>query len=125
MLTLAVRGAVQISQDQPELISDGVFRMVSGILDLNHLLIEDLVAIHFTVTKDLVSLNPATGLRKSGYVDVPLFCSQEPEYAGGLERCVRVLVFFAAKEKYSPAPLYLDGAEKIRPDLYPRILKEE
>ena len=118
MITQAVRGAVQIPGDNREDIRKGVAEVLKKLLEENRLTPEDLVSIQFTVTGDLVSLNPAAALRTGGYGEVPLFCAREPEYPDSLPRMIRVLLTFQVPEKIRAVPVYLDGAEKLRPDLF-------
>ena len=118
MVAQAVRGAVQIPADSRDAIEAGVQKVIKGILEANRLKPGSLVSIQFTVTDDLVSMNPASALRTGGYRDIPLFCSREPEYPGALPRMIRALVTFNTRRRIRPVPVYLDGAEKLRPDLF-------
>ena len=79
---------------------------------------DDIISIVFSQTKDLNAMNPATALRQAGFSQVPLFCCQEPEYAGSLQRTIRVLLTFNTPERRKAAPVYLDGAEALRTDLF-------
>jgi len=69
------------------------------------------------MTEDLTAANPATGLRRTGFSATPLFCTQEARVDGALPRVIRVLVTYEAPEGAVPVPVYLDGAEGLRPDL--------
>ena len=113
----AVRGAIQVKKDEPEDIKKGVLKMVRTVINDNELDNDDVISINFTVTGDLVSVNPATGLRTGGFSDIPLFCSAEPECKGMLPRMIRVIIYFNTEVKRKVKPVYLDGAEKLRPDL--------
>ncbi len=117
MFVRAVRGAVQIEKDQPRQIVEGVGRLVTGLMDSNSLDREHIISIQFTVTGDIRSKNPAAALRTFGFDDVPLFCSMEPEMEGSLPRIVRVLLTVETGTGSPLQPLYLGGAEKLRPDL--------
>ena len=117
MVVRVVRGAVQIQEDRAESVEYGVGRLVHGLMKKNSLVEEQLISIQFTITEDLQSKNPAGALRRFGFASVPLFCSQEPKIQNMLPRIDRVLVT-VEKENGSPLlPLYIDGAEKLRPDL--------
>lgn len=115
----AIRGAVQIERDEKSLVASGVVEMIEKIVTENKIEIEDIVSIFFTVTGDITSINPAAALRAdSGYEDTPLFCAQEPETTGSMPRVVRVLVTCNNFDKTKKAKhVYLNGAERLRPDL--------
>ncbi len=117
MRTRAVRGAVQISKDSVELIERNVGELVKTIIKVNGINEEDIISIQFTITGDLRSKNPAAALRKYGFETVPLFCSLEPDIEGAMERVIRVLVTFDQAAGDPIVPVYLYGAEKLRPDL--------
>ncbi len=118
MSVQSVRGAIQISADLPEFVDKGVIRMIDKILSENSISGNDLVNIQFTITGDLKSRNPATALRKGGYSEIPLFCSLEPDCEGMLPMMIRTLITFNTENKKKMVPVYLDGAEKLRPDLF-------
>lgn len=111
----ALRGAV-CTEDSPEAIELAIKTLFQQLYSKNTIKDENLVSIQFTITSDLQSLNPATALRKAGFASqVPLFCSQEPEIKGMLKKVIRVLItgYFDSK----PIPIYINGAEVLRPDL--------
>ena len=75
------------------------------------------MSVQFTVTDDLTELNPATALRKSGFAKtIPLFCSAEPKIKTGLSKTIRILIYYYGRK--NPIPVYLNGAEILRPDIY-------
>lgn len=111
----AIRGAVCVENTADSIIS-GVKQLYEQILEKNNFKTEDAVSIQFTITQDLTKLNPAAALRKSGYgSDIPLFCSQEPQIEGMLEKVIRILITVYQEKK--PVAVYLNGAEILRPDL--------
>lgn len=90
--------------------------MYRELLEQNAILEDDIVSVMFTVTTDLTALNPATALRKAGFAkSVALFTAAEPCIANSLPRVIRVLVTYYGSKK--PVPVYLNGAEALRPDL--------
>jgi chorismate mutase len=115
-----IRGAVCCA-NTPDSIVAGVEHLGTALFHDNNLAAHDIVSIQFTVTEDLTALNPATALRWSsvGLVasQCALFCSQEPRYEGSLPGVVRVLITAYMDEGAHPVSAYLDGAEKLRPDL--------
>ncbi|MBI9104087.1 MAG: chorismate mutase [Spirochaetales bacterium] len=114
----AVRGAIQVEKDEPSFIESGVQRMIEEVIKKNSLEYEDLISIQFSITPDLQSKNPAAALRIEGFSTIPLFCSAEPQCDGMLPRMIRTIVMFNTTTKIDVTPVYLDGAEKLRPDLF-------
>jgi chorismate mutase len=115
--TRAVRGAIQVAEDVASAIHAAAIRLVERVLSANSISVDDIVSILFSVTTDLKSANPATGLRQKGFDSTPLMCAQEPEVRGAMPRVVRVLVTYEARRRRPVVPIYLDGAEALRPDL--------
>lgn len=116
---VALRGAV-CCENTKEDITKNVCLMCNEVFKQNNLLAQDLVSIQFSITNDITVLNPATALR-TGQVcinvsEVPLFCCQEAFIEGGMKKVVRVLIH-AYMNEFSPRHhVYLNGAEKLRPD---------
>ena len=119
MSICALRGATGVSEDSPEAIVKSVRECFEALLAENHLSEADLACILFTITSDLQSKNPAGALRESGHGScVPLFCMQEPEIKGMMPRCVRILLVLK-EERSGLVPVYINGAERLRPDQFP------
>jgi len=120
---LAVRGAVQLSENGREAIWDASVQLVREIMKVNSIGEDDIVSVLFSMTEDLTEGNPATGLRRAGFSDVPLFCLQEARVTGGMPRVIRVLLTFGARRGFlmrrlaRPVPVYMGGAAQLRPDL--------
>lgn len=114
----AVRGATQVQSDDKILIAEAVQELYVRIRELNHLSAESIVSLQFTVTSDLHALNPATALRSFGEVShIPLFCMQEPDIEGMMERTIRCLIHYYAPQDHFPTPAYLRGTSVLRPDI--------
>src|SRR6185295_7301895 len=72
----------------------------------------------FTATPDLDSDFPAHAARRLGWTDVPLLGAMEMAVPGALPRVVRVLLTVSgAPAGRRLAPVYLEGAARLRPDL--------
>jgi len=111
----AVRGAV-CCENTCESILAQVPQMYRELLEKNAILEDNIVSVMFTVTTDLTALNPATALRKAGFAkSVALFAAAEPCIANSLPHVIRVLVTYYGSK--TPVPVYLNGAEALRPDL--------
>ena len=122
-MTRAVRGAIQVAVDDRQVIHEAGIRLVRAVLQANGLAEPDLVSLVFSLTADLRSGNPATGLRREGFADVPLFCVQEASVEGAMPRVIRLLATFEAPASWIAAgqtraeAVYLEGARELRPDL--------
>jgi chorismate mutase len=113
----AVRGAIQVALNSSSAIEGAGARLVAGILKANAIAEDRIVSIIFSVTEDLTAANPATGLRRTGFSTIPLFCTQEARIDGAPPRIIRVLLTWESTERRAAVPVYLEGAEGLRPDL--------
>ncbi len=112
----AVRGAV-CCNNSVESISQWVPALFKSLLEQNGINETGIVSVIFSVTSDLTVLNPATALRKAGYaVSLPLFSCAEPFIEGYLPFVIRILITFYGNR--TPTPVYLNGAEVLRPDQF-------
>jgi len=116
-MTRAVRGAIQLPENSVSSIERAGTRLVNEILKQNGIAENQIVSIVFSMTEDLTAANPASGLRRTGFASTPLFCTQEARIDGALPRVIRVLVTWDSLERRITVPVYLDGAEVLRPDL--------
>lgn len=115
----AVRGATRADVDTKEEICRRVVDLIRKMCEENRLHRKRIISIQFTQTKDLISANPASALRTiEGYGNIPLFCAQEPEYEGAMERVIRILVTYEERVWRVPRPVYQNGAERLRGDLF-------
>lgn len=116
----AIRGATG-AENTAESIRKNVCQLCLSLFAENHLSPRDFVSIQFTVTGDLDALNPAAALRTGqdefDVSAIPLFCSQEPKVLGSPERMIRVMVTAYMDEAARTVPIYINGGEKLRPDL--------
>lgn len=114
-----LRGAV-CSENTKEEITKNVCTLFNQLVTLNSLSADDIVSVQFTLTKELTVLNPATALRLGKTVidtrDLALFCSQEAYIEGGMKNVIRLLVTAYTAEGEKKHNVYLNGAEKLRPD---------
>ena len=116
----AVRGAIQVPANKAEAIRASTARLLEALVLRNGLKPERIVSAIFTATPDLTADFPAHAARKLGWTDVPLLGATEVDVPGALPRVVRVLLTVEAlPSRRRLAPVYLDGAEALRPDLGP------
>ncbi len=118
MSVRAVRGAIQVAEDSAGAIRAASVRLTSELLARNALAAGRIVSLVFSITRDLTRASPAEAARSLGLPEVPLFCLQEAEVAGSMPRVIRALLTYEADGGRQPVPVYLDGAEGLRPDLF-------
>lgn len=114
----ALRGAISVDADEPELILSATRELLHQMVELNALEPEQVVSVIFTTTPDLTSAFPACAARELGWHDAALLCMSEIPVPGALPRCVRVLMHVevdaaAARGRH----LYLGAAASLRPDI--------
>jgi chorismate mutase len=114
----AVRGAIQLDQDEREHLLESVQELVRAVLDANPFGVEDLISVLFTATPDLHSEFPALAARELGLGDVPLLCTQELSIAGAMPRVVRLMAHVETDlARADIQHVYLRGAAALRQDL--------
>src|SRR5262245_28242249 len=114
----AVRGAIQVRANRAEEIRDATARLLGALFAVNHFTREQIVSAVFTATPDLDADFPAHAARRLGWTDVPLLGAVEIGVPGALPRVVRVLLTVRdVPRRIRLVPVYLDGAELLRPDL--------
>lgn len=115
---VCIRGAV-CSENTASDITKNVESLCNQIFTKNKIKSKNLISVSFSITKDITKLNPASALRKCNCViDVSktaLFCTQEAEIENMLPNVIRVMVY-AYKIGSKKSNVYLNGAEKLRPD---------
>jgi len=118
MTVRAIRGAVQLRQDDLAEMREAVVELLSEMLVRNGVSTDDLVSILFTATPDLTCGFPATAARALPLGDVPLMCAAELDIPGALPRVVRVMMHvYTDKGRRDLTHVYLRGAEALRLDL--------
>jgi chorismate mutase len=114
----AVRGAIQVDEDERTQVLDATTELLRAVLERNGLTSEDLISVVFTATPDLVSEFPAYAARQLGFVDVPLMCATEISVPGAMPRVVRLLAHVETHlARADVHHVYLRGAAALRRDL--------
>ena len=116
-MVVAVRGAIKVRANQKQAIRQAAVKLAGEIVIRNGIQIDRIISIICSLTPDLTVANPATGLRLDRFGEVPLFCVQEAAVDGQMARIVRLLVTYESPRRVRPEPVYLDGAQRLRPDL--------
>lgn len=112
-----IRGAIQVTSDEPEAVFNATTKLLSEILSRNGIESDKVVSAMFTTTPDLRSAFPAEAARSLGFSDTPLICAQEIDVPGALARVIRILLWvYTDQEKSEIQHVYLDGAEVLRKD---------
>ncbi len=118
MAVRAVRGAIQIEQDDREELLDATTELLTAVLERNGIVADDLISVVFTATPDLRSEFPAYAARKMGITDVPLLCASEIDVPGAMPRVLRLLAHVETDRSRSDLRhVYLRGAAALRTDL--------
>ena len=114
-----IRGAICVSEDQPNAILEATKTLLGAILEANPgLHSEEIASGFFTTTEDLSTAYPAQAAREMGWGEVPMICSQEIPVPDGLPRCIRVLLQWNTElSQRDIHHVYLGAAASLRPDL--------
>jgi len=114
----ALRGAISVEMDSPIDIDKAVKELFCTLLEKNALKEEELSFVLFSQTSDLKTRNAAAAVRAAGFCkEVPLFCVQEAEINGMMEKVIRVLVQVNHRREKEPSMVYLGRTAALRPDL--------
>jgi len=114
----AVRGAIQLEEDEREHVLASTRELVSAVLEANELTKDDVISIVFTATPDVHSEFPAVAARELGMGDVPLMCTQELDIAGAMPLVIRLMAHVNTRRTRSEVThVYLRGAAALRRDL--------
>jgi len=115
MNTRGLRGATTVTENKRELIIAATKELLLKISDENKLVIEDIAAIHFSLTHDLNAEFPAVAARELGWNDTPLLCMSEINVPKSLPRCIRVLLLINTdKSAKEIKHIYLRDAVGLR-----------
>lgn len=118
MAVRAVRGAIQIEQDERQEVLDATTELLTAVLERNQLGPDDLISVVFTTTPDVRSEFPAYAARQMGITDVPLLCASEIDVPGAMPRVLRLLAHVDTDLPRSEVRhVYLRGAAALRTDL--------
>jgi chorismate mutase len=114
----AVRGAVQVDDNDRAQILARTAELVAAVMARNELSPDDVISVIFTATADLTAEFPALAARQLGFQEVPLLCGTEIEVPGALPRVVRLMMHIeTAKPRSAIQHVYLHGAAALRLDI--------
>jgi chorismate mutase len=114
----AIRGATQLVEDTREQMLARVTEMVTEVMSVNDLDVDDFISVIFTATSDLVAEFPAYAARRLGFGEIPLLCARELEIEASMPRVVRMMAHVETRRARSEIThVYLHGAAALRSDL--------
>lgn len=118
MAVRAVRGAIQVERDDPDVIAADTDELLAEVMRRNEIDIDDIISVLFTMTPDLASDFPAATARRRGLAEVPLLCATEINVPTAMKRVIRLLAHIQSdRPKSAINHVYLRGAVGLRPDL--------
>jgi chorismate mutase len=114
-----VKGATTTNGTTAEDVLTATAQLLNVLIEENGIDQDDVAAVQFTTSPDLVAEFPAVAAREQlGWNDVPLMCSHEMARPGALAQCIRILIFWNTdKAQNEVKHAYLNEAAKLRPDL--------
>lgn len=114
-----IRGAITVSENDAQEILEATKELFDEVIKRNHVIYEDIVSVHLTVTADIDAEFPAKAIsQQEKWRWVPMLCSNEIAVPKGLARCIRLLLLVNSEKKISEMHhVFLRDAVVLRPDL--------
>jgi chorismate mutase len=120
LMCRGVRGATTVDADDADAIVNATADLLRAIIEANGIEEEHVASVIFTTTPDLTAAYPARAARVVGWWQTALMGCQEMDVPSGLPKTIRVLIHWNTPKPLSEIiHVYMCGAEKLRPDLYP------
>ncbi|MBO40563.1 MAG: chorismate mutase [Chloroflexota bacterium] len=118
MKVRGVRGATTSDSNSREDILLAARDLITGIIEANEIVVDDVASILFSTTADLNAEFPAVAARNLGFTNTALECLVEMNVPGSLARCIRVLMHVNSdKQQKEIRHIYLKNAKSLRADL--------
>ena len=118
MATRGIRGAITVKKNEKDAIVFATEMLLEKMISVNKVKVEDVASVIFSVTADLTKEFPAIAAREMGWLYTPLMCTNEIAVEGSLKKCIRVMMLVNSEKPQSQMKhIYLDEAQKLRPDL--------
>lgn len=116
MNIFAIRGAITVEADSAEEIIEKSVALAQTIAAENSF--DTIVSVVVSTTEDIRAFYPARAIREASVLDGPIFSCKEPEIAGALPLCIRLLVTVTSNDDAATAHhVYLGKARALRKDL--------
>lgn len=119
MKVRGVRGATTADENGRDAIVEATTELLNEMLRQNDIDSDDLAAVQFTTSPDLVAEFPAVAAREAlGWQFVPLINAVEIDRPGAQTLCIRILMFWNTDRAQSEIKhVYLKEAVRLRADL--------
>ena len=118
MKVRGVRGATTSDSNSRQDILLAARDLITGIIEANEIVVDDVASILFSTTADLNAEFPAVAARNLGFTNTALECLVEMNVPGSLARCIRVLMHVNSdKQQKEIRHIYLKNAKSLRADL--------
>lgn len=119
MKVRGVRGATTADSNERQAVLDATAELLKEMLAQNDIDSDDLAAVQFTTSPDLVAEFPAVAAREAlGWKYVPLINAVEIDRPGAQPLCIRILMFWNTERAQAEIKhVYLKDAVKLRADL--------
>lgn len=116
---VSIRGAITVENNDRVEMLEGTKELLIAMIEANQIDLDEIIAIHFTATKDLDAVYPAVAAREIGIVEAALMCFQEMYVQNSLKMCIRIemQVEKDGLTRKNAEHQYLKGAKVLRPDL--------
>ena len=112
-----IRGATTATGNSVEEIKNAVIELIDELISRNNILPKKLLAITFSVTKDLDACFPASVARQhKGLDSVALLDCQQMFVPNDVDFCIRLMAQVLIPEDTAIKHPYLRGASKLRSD---------
>ena len=112
-----IRGATTANGNSIKEIEDAVVELMDELISRNNLIKTNLLAITFSVTKDLNACFPASIARKYNGLDSVAFLDcQQMHVTNDIDFCIRIMAQVLLPPNFPVKHPYLRGASKLRPD---------
>ena len=119
LMCRGVRGATTVTSNDRDEILEATRELLTMVVRVNEIEIDDVASIYLTTTKDLDATYPAFAGRQLGWFDTALLCGHEMVVPDGLPLCIRVLFHWNTTKLPSEiGHIYLRDAQSLRPDLH-------
>ncbi len=115
MFTKGIRGAITVDENTSEAIGSATIKLLKEMINQNHIELDSISHVIFTLTNDLNADFPAKYARINlKWKDVPMMCFHELDVPGSLPKCLRVMLVINCSENFIPEFVYLGGAKALR-----------
>ena len=114
-----VKGATTTDGTLAKHVLTATEQLLNRLIEENGIDQDDVAAVQFTTSPDLVAEFPAVAARQRlNWNDVPLMCGHEMDRPGALPQCIRILILWNTEKAQNEIQhVYINGAVKLRPDL--------